>query len=188
LGLKGSLGPVARRYARALLEVAGAAPSADPEPPARVRAALSEARSLLESRPDLMRALTHPTVAVDARKQVASAVWARAPEVVKRLLHLLIDRDRVRLLPAIADAYADAWNEARGVVAAKATAAVELDPAERKALVDALQKATGKGVELETRLDPAVLGGLRVTLGGRTFDGTVKAQLEALRRRLRGAT
>jgi F-type H+-transporting ATPase subunit delta len=114
-------------------------------------------------------------------------VWAQAPEAVKRLVQLLVERDRVPLLHAITEAYAQAWNEVLGVVEAAAVSAVELDAPQKQALSEALEKATGKGVELNTRVDASVLGGLRVSLGGRTFDGTVQAQLAALRRRLSGA-
>jgi F-type H+-transporting ATPase subunit delta len=181
------MGPVARRYARARLDVARATSGAEADAPARLRTALAEGRELLENQGELLAALTHPAVAVEARQKVASAVWAKAPATFLRLLHMLIERDRVRLLPQIAEAYAEAWNESRGVLAARAVSAVELDAAERQALTAALEKATGQGIELQTQVDPAVLGGLKVTLGGRTFDGTVKAQLRALKRTLRGA-
>jgi F-type H+-transporting ATPase subunit delta len=102
-------------------------------------------------------------------------------------MQLLVERDRVFILPAITEAFIEAWNEARGVIAAAAVSAVELDAAQRQALSEALAKAAGKSVELQTRVDAAVLGGLRVTMGGRTLDGTVAAQLQALRRRLQGA-
>jgi len=183
---KGAAGPIARRYARALLDVA-TAPPADAEQAARVRAALEGARALLESHPELKRALSHPVVAAEARQRVASAVWAKAPELVTRLLRLLVERDRMSLLPAIVAAYVEAWNAARGVVSADAVSAVELHAGQKKALREALERATGKGIELQTRVEPVVLGGLRVTMGGRTFDGTVTAQLLALKRRLQGA-
>lgn len=180
------MGPVARRYARALLDVARSTPGDEPDAPSRLRTALAEGGRLLESQGELMAALTHPTAAVEARKKVASAVWAKAPATFIRLLHILIERDRLRLLPQIAEAYAEAWNESRGVLAARAVSAVDLDSGQRAALADALEKATRKGVELESQVDPAVLGGLKVTLGGRTYDGTVKTQLVALKRTLRG--
>ena len=182
--LKGALGPIARRYARALLDVASAG---EPDQPAEVRLALESASALLARSPELAGALAHPAVPADARKRVASAVWAKAPEVVKRLVHLLIDRDRVALLPAVAAAYAEAWNASRGFLSAEAASAVALDPGQEKALREGLERATGLGVELLTRVDPDLIGGLRVTLGGRTIDGSVKSQLEALRRSLRGA-
>lgn len=152
-----------------------------------MRGALEGARALLETNPELLRALSHPALAAEARKKVVTAVWASAPALVTRLLHLLVERDRVGLLPAIAEAYGEAWNAARGVVSAEAVSAVELDPGQEKALLTALEKTAGKGIELRTRVDPAVLGGLKVTMGGRTFDGTAKAHLLALKRSLKGA-
>jgi len=177
---------VARRYARALLDVVQAQ-GVPANGPAAARAALEGIRELLEQNAELQRALTHPGVPVPARKKVAEAVFAEAPEAVKRLMQLLVERDRVDILPAVAEAFVEAWNEARGVVSAFAVSAVELDLAQKQALGEALEKVSGKKVELKTRVEASVLGGVRVTLAGRTLDGTVEAQLGALRRRLQGA-
>jgi F-type H+-transporting ATPase subunit delta len=185
LGLKSASRVVARRYGRALLDVVMAEPQG--EGPAAVRSALESSRSLLEENAELRRALTHPGVPAAARKKVVDAVWARAPEAVKRLIHLLVERDRVPILPAITEAYVEAWNESRDVLAAEGVSAVELDAQQKQALGEALKKAAGKSVELKTRADASVLGGLRVTIGGRTLDGTVATQLHALRRKLEGA-
>ena len=87
---------------------------------------------------------------------------------------------------AIADAFGQRWNAQRGVVSAQAVAAIELDDAQATALASAIETATGREVELETRVDPGVLGGLRVLMGGRTYDGTVRARLKRLRDRLSG--
>ncbi len=183
---KGASRLVARRYARALLDVVQAK-GGPADGPAAVRAALEGACALLEQNAELRRALTHPGVPVPARKKVAAAVFGQAPEVVRRLLQLLVERDRVDILPAVAEAFVEAWNEGRGVVSAVAVSAVELDPAQKQALSEALEKVSGKTVELQTKVDASVLGGLRVTLGGRTLDGTVETQLLSLRRRLQGA-
>lgn len=183
---KGATRLVARRYARALLDVVEAK-GGPTDGPAAVRAALEGVSAVVEHNPELKSALTHPGVPVPARKKVAAAVFAQAPEVVKRLVQLLVERDRVLLLPAVAEAFAEAWNEARGVLSAVAVSAVELDPAQKQALSEALEKVSGKTVELQTKVDASVLGGLRVSLGGRTLDGTIGAQLGALRRRLQGA-
>jgi F-type H+-transporting ATPase subunit delta len=187
MALKSGARVVARRYARALLDVAMAGPAGPDNGPAEVRVALEQARTLVEENLELARALTHPGVPAPARQKVVAAVWGQAPEVVRRLLLLLVERDRVLILPAITEAYIEAWNEARGIVAALAVSAVELDAAQKQDLALALGKAAGKEVELHTSQDPLVLGGVRVTMGGRTLDGTVAAQLQALRRRLQGA-
>jgi F-type H+-transporting ATPase subunit delta len=70
------------------------------------------------------------------------------------------------------------------VVAAEATSAVPLDPAQAQALGAALRAVSGREVELRYRVDPGVLGGVRVRMGERTYDGTVRTQLAGLRRRL----
>jgi F-type H+-transporting ATPase subunit delta len=68
----------------------------------------------------------------------------------------------------------------RGVVAAQAVSAEPLSDGQRQALALAL----GGNVDLRARVDPAVLGGVLLRIGGLTFDGTVRARLAALRRRL----
>jgi F-type H+-transporting ATPase subunit delta len=68
-------------------------------------------------------------------------------------------------------------------VSAEAVSAVTLPEAQRRALAAALGGAV-ELVELRTRVDPALIGGLLVQAGGRTYDGTVRTHLAALRRRL----
>ena len=59
-----------------------------------------------------------------------------------------------------------------------------LAEAQMAALTSALRTTVGKTVELHTRVDKAVLGGVLVKVGGRTYDGTLRARLEGLRARL----
>ena len=172
----------ARRYARALLDVA-----VDKGAEAEVRRGLREVAGLLETHADLLGVLKHPAVTVGKKKALAGAVLGgKAPALVVRLLGLLVERDRVGLLPAIEQAYVALWNEHRKVVAAEAVSASPLEEAERAALAKAIAALTGMGVELEAKVDAAVLGGLRVQIGGRVYDGTVRARLGALRERLLG--
>jgi F-type H+-transporting ATPase subunit delta len=78
------------------------------------------------------------------------------------------------------------WNAHRGAVAAEAVTAVPLDEAQTRALVETLRRATGKEVELRSRTDAALLGGLVVRMAGRTYDGSVRGRLKSLRERLVG--
>lgn len=176
--------PVARRYAHALLDVA----KAERSPVDEVRRELQDAATLLEENRELAGVLTHPAIPVDAKKRVAAAVWptAKASDLFRRLLELLVGRDRIALLPAIEEAFTERLNTERGVVAAEASSARALEPAQQSALARALGQATGLEVELRARVDPAVLGGLLVRMGGRTYDGTVRGQLRALREALGG--
>lgn len=174
----------ARRYARALLEVAFTSAGGDP---GALRRELSEAAALVEDRHDLAEALASPAVPADRKRALVEAVWREASPLLRRLLTLLVERGRMGLLPALAAAYGELWNAARGVLPAEATCAVPLTGEQRAEVERALGRATGRDVELTAQVDPAVLGGLLVRVGGVVYDGTVRGRLRALRERLTAA-
>jgi F-type H+-transporting ATPase subunit delta len=178
--------PLARRYARALLDVALSGAKTHGTSPESLRRELQEAVALLAESRELSAVLSHPGVGAEGRKKVAAAVWgkAKASPLLRRLLELLVEHRRIGLLPQIEDAFGELWNARRGVVSAEAVGAVPLGEAETRALGRALEKASGHEVELRSRVDPDVLGGILVRMGGRTYDGTVRSQLKALRESL----
>jgi F-type H+-transporting ATPase subunit delta len=98
------------------------------------------------------------------------------------LLHVLVDKRREMVLDNIIDEFAKYRDEHEGRVHARVTTAKSLDDAERERLVAALGKTTGKTVELHEKIDPAVIGGIRVNLGDYVLDGTVRRRLNELRR------
>jgi ATP synthase F1 delta subunit len=171
----------ARRYARALLEVAYQSADGDP---AALRRQLAEAAGLLEDRPELEGALSSPAVPLDAKRNVVRAVWKDASPLLRRLLEMLVERGRLGVLDAIASTYGQLWNAARGVLPAEATSAEPLSEEQRAAVQRALGRATGRDVELTTAVDPELMGGLLVRVGGQVYDGTVRGRLRALRERL----
>jgi len=173
----------ARQYARALLTVAE---EQGGEATLRIRAELREFATLVDQHPDLRAALDARgvTLADRGRALAAIAEASGASPVVSRLLAVMAGRDHLALLPAVAEVYAALANQARGIVAVEATGAVELTGEQETALLEALRTAAGGEVELKTQVDPEALGGLRVKMKGRTYDGTVRAKLRALRRSL----
>jgi F-type H+-transporting ATPase subunit delta len=177
--VKPALAGAARRYARALLDVA-----LEKGDPARLREELGTVAGLLREHKAL--ALGHPALGAERRRALVRAILqgSGASELLGRLMDLLAERGRFGLLPAIAVAYEEAWNAQRGVVAAEAVTAQPLDAEARDRLAAALRAVSGRDVELTTRVDPATLGGVLVQMGGRTYDGTVRRQLARLRERL----
>jgi F-type H+-transporting ATPase subunit delta len=166
---------LARRYARALLDVAGGDALA-------LRDELRAFGRIVEGHPELRRALLEPGLGTEPRRRVLAAVaeGAGASALLRRLLGLLASRDRVSLLPDVIECYAELANAAQGVVSAEVVSAAPLAEAQRRALAAAL----GGTVELRSREDPALVGGVLVRVGGTTYDGTVRTRLAALRRRL----
>jgi F-type H+-transporting ATPase subunit delta len=172
----------ARRYARALLDVALQHGDA-----VALRRDLGETAALLAAQKELRTALEHPALPAEAKKKLVAAVWeGRASPLLLRLLNLLAERGRMGLLAAIEDSFRVLWNAHRGVVAAEVLSAVPLDAGQTEAVAAALREATGKDVELRARADPALLGGLVVKMAGRTYDGSVRGRLRSLRERLAG--
>lgn len=176
---KGAQG-AARRYAHAVLDVA-AQQKADA---GLVQKELASAAAAFTGNGELRRVLEHPAMPLERRRKVAHAVFAPTEAVVTRVLDLLLDRGRIGLLPEISLVFTRLWNEQRGVLPAEAVTAVPLDTKQVEALGQALADASGKEVALQARVDPAVLGGVVVHMGGRTYDGSVRARLQALRERL----
>ena len=86
----------------------------------------------------------------------------------------------------IADEYSALVDQAAGRVRAAATAAVELTEREKESLARNLADRLAREVMLETRVDPAILGGLVVRIGDRVIDASVATRLQRLRRRLDG--
>jgi F-type H+-transporting ATPase subunit delta len=180
--MNGTPRALARRYARALVSVA-AERSADEA--LVLRDDLRDFASLVERSSALRATLLAPTLRAELRRRIVQALaeQAKASALLQRLLLLLAERDRLAILPALAEAFAEQLNAERGVVSAEAVSALPLAAAQQKALAAAL----GRSAEVEARVDPSVLGGLLVRVGGKTYDGTVRSQLDAMRRRLAGA-
>jgi F-type H+-transporting ATPase subunit delta len=151
----------------------------------RLRGELSAAAELLDEHAELREALTHPVIVSDKKRAVVESLWGdRASPLLIRLLALLAARNRIGLLPAIASAFGHEWNQRRGVLSAEATAAIALDDDQTAALREAIQRATGSEIELSVRVDPSVLGGIRLSVAGRVYDGSVRGRLQALRQHL----
>lgn len=171
----------ARRLARALLDVAEKKGD-----PASVQSGLRQVAAALQEHPELRNALGHPALSPERRQKLAATVFASAPELVRQFVDLLVARELTALLPQVEQSFTGQWNARRGVVTAEAVTAVPLEPALLRALEQAIRQTTGLAAEMRAETDPAVLGGVLLKMGGRTYDGTVRGRLQALRRALDG--
>lgn len=173
----------ARQYARALLAVAEERGDGEA---LRLRDELRQLTEQVGHHPVLRAALRGRGVTSADRGRVLAAIAesAGASPLLSRLVDVLATRDHLSLVPALGEVYAELVNAAKGIVPVEATGAVALTTEQEQALLRELRAATGSEVELSTKVAPEVLGGLRVKMKGRTYDGTVRAQLQALRRSL----
>ncbi len=97
-----------------------------------------------------------------------------------KFIAVLIDNDRLGLLPEIAELYEQARADAEGVVTAEVVSALPLDEAQKKQIASSLKKRLGREVVLECEVDTRLLGGAVIRAGDLVIDGSAKGQIERL--------
>ena len=107
---------------------------------------------------------------------------------VLNFLKILCEKGTLQELSGCARAYRVRYNQAHGILEATATSAVAMTDAQVKSLHEKLEKLTGKTIDLKTKVDPAVLGGIRLDIEGTELDGTVQNRLSALRKDIASVT
>ena len=170
------------RYARALLDVAVTEKN-DLE---QIERELSAFADLFKQYPLLEKVLLNPAVPLPRKRAAVADLLAQAKftPIVSKLIALLADRDRLVLIPELLAAYRSRLLDYRGVVRAEVTTATALDPSRTAAIQQGLAHLTGRTVYLETRIDPAIIGGLVARVGSTVYDASVTRQLEKMKERL----
>jgi len=177
----------AGRYARALFDVVVK------ESPADIEKAQNELRQfadLFVQNAALANALGNPAIPASKKVAVVKALLEKAGAVtppLAKLLLLLADRDRLALLPDLARVYRDRVMDHQQIVRGDVTSAIALPPEKIRALEQGLQRATGRKVVLEAKVDPSIIGGVVTRLGSTVYDGSVTTQLERMKQSLIGA-
>ncbi len=170
-------GSLARRYARAVMELAADGGSLD-----KIANDLRTlARAMIESA-ELVTVLTNPAIRRNDRRRVIDALLQRASAQVhtKNLVYLLLDGERLSSLPAISREV-DSMIEAKGGrVSAEVVSAKPLDASQLAQITAALEQLSGKKVDVTKREDPNLLGGVVAKVGDTVYDGSLRTQLRTL--------
>lgn len=165
----------ARRYAEAAFEVAKDSGSLDDweEQLAAIAAILAD--------PSLTRAFTSPVVPRERKEEMVLGAFPEMEARVRNFLVLLVRQDRLNLLPDILTTFRALLNEYRGIQVVEVTTSEPLDPTERDQVAARLAQHLGRQVVIETRVDPAIIGGLVARVGDKVLDGSVRGRLDRLR-------
>ncbi len=170
-----------RRYALALIEIARADGDAE-----SWLAAVDGLESLTsESR--FVDALQADGMTDDAFVAIVRKVVPNVTQKQLNLFRLLRRKSRLTLGRSIASYFRELLDEERSILRAVVTTAVDLDAEREAAIKQRLQQQTGRTVELETRVDPSILGGMTVRVGDQLVDGSTRTRLRNLRSSLERA-
>lgn len=135
----------------------------------------------------LRRQLTDQHLPIGNRLTFAeSAALSAAHPATRAALAMIIAADRVGELSAIADEVARIAAERRDAEVAEVYVAAPVDEAKRAALKAALERATGKRLDIKVFVDPSVVGGVRAKIGDTVIDGSLSKRLDDLRARAAG--
>lgn len=171
----------AGRYARALLDVV--IKEGNPE---QVEEELATLAGLFAGNSELQKALANPAVPVAAKRQVVESIVSRATPTpaLGKLLLMLADRDRLTLMPELAEVYRERLMEHRQVIRAEVTTAVPISADRVAQFEKRIAAATGRRVTMTASVDPALIGGAVARVGSIVYDGSIATQLSKMRARL----
>jgi len=161
-----SANAIARRYAKALVQLAaeeGAVESFHGE--------LARVEELFAANPELGAILSNPAHGIEAKLEITLS------GTIRNFLLLLQERNRMVCLPAISSCYSILADELSGVVRPVITSALPLGDAQIAEIKAALEKSTGKKVNMTVEIDPTLIGGVITKIGDKVLDGSVKTQL-----------
>jgi len=172
---------VARRYARALLEASA------PDAAVGIAEQLSALATLVTSNAALADVAQNPAYSRAQRHAVVEGLIKllepKSP-TLPNFLRILVDRHRLRILPDIARLFRDMADERAGRVRGMVVSAVPMEPETIRQLEATLSRVVQKQVVLDTHVDREVLGGVSTQVGSVVFDGTLRTQLDDLKRAL----
>lgn len=175
---------VGQRYARALFDLAK-----EERGLAAVEKDIKSIKAALKESSDLRTLVGSPAFSAEAKGNGLAAIADKAKfnPTTKKFLGLLAANGRASALSSIITSFEAMAAEERGAISAQVTTAIPLSAAQSKGVAAALRQALGRDPEIETHVDPAILGGIKVKVGSRLFDASLKSKLDQLKFALKRA-
>jgi len=166
-------------YAKALLTVV------QKEDPSRIETVADELDGVADVQmavPDFHRVLVTPMVSVDVKTKILDAVLdaLEIGELTRRFLHVVQHHYRMQHMNDIAGAYRELVDQSLGRTRARVETATELEESDQRRLVDAISGFEGATVVADFEANRELLGGFKLQVGSRVFDGSLAGELDRL--------
>lgn len=175
---------VAVRYATALFDLAQETHAVD-----AVKTDLERFDALIAETPDLARLVRSPVFSADDQLKALAPVLDRAGigGLAAQFIKLTAANRRLFAVRDMVRAYRELVAKQKGEATANVTVAEQLKPEHLAALRAALTAVSGKNVDLDVKIDPAIIGGLVVKLGSRMVDASLRTKLNAIKHAMKEA-
>lgn len=175
---------IASHYANALADVVlGSKGAIQPQ---AVLEQLKELEATIQGSHDLRNVLASPAVPMSKKGTLISRICEQLgmDRLVRNFVYIVVRNRRSSLLAQIRTSFETALDERTGLVKAEVSSASSLSAEAQSALEAQLARMTGKRVRCQYHVDPTLLGGVVASIGSTVYDGSVRGQLEVLRRKL----
>lgn len=172
----------AKTYAGALYDLA-----VEENAASEIMKDLSMVCDALREMPEYSKLLSTPAVPKEERKALLKEAWqGHISQYTMNFLCMLCDGGTIPEIFNCEEEFRDRLNKDLGITEVVVTSAVALTDSQKSALTAAVEKKTGKKVILTEKVNPAVLGGLKLSVGGKQYDGTVSYHLGSIAQMLSG--
>ena len=172
---------VAKRYAKALVELAHEKNTVD-----RTRTDLAAFAAAVAEQATLQKLFSSPAFTPEAKKAVIGELAGKLgmQKTTARFIEYLAETGRIRYVRDVQQAFEALLAEQQNRAQVKLTTATALGAGELDEIKKKLAAVTGKQVEVDAKVDAALIGGARAQIGSMVYDGTIRNQLGKMRERL----
>jgi F-type H+-transporting ATPase subunit delta len=177
-GEGGIVSGMAGRYATALFELALESKAVD-----QVQSDLNAFDALVAASPDLTRLVRSPVFTAEEQEKALIAVLDKAgiKGTAANFLRVVASNRRLFAVREMIRGFNALVAQHKGEVTAQVTVAEALNDVRMGEIRDALKQVTGKDVQVDVEVDPSIIGGLKVKLGSRMVDASLRTKLNSIK-------
>lgn len=168
---------VGNRYAEAIYEIADST-----EKIKEVYEVLNSLMELYKNDNEFKTFITHPLIDIDEKKKILKEIYKDEADDILDIVFYILDKKRVSFIKNIVAEYLKIYYLKHQIIDVEAIFAVEPTQAQKEKLVTNLEKKTGKKVKLAIKIDRSIIGGGIIRIGDTVMDGSIRKELEALRK------
>lgn len=173
---------VAKRYALALFQIANEKQLLD-----SMELELRTVKEVIQTNPDFIKLVKSPKITMENKKQMIKTIFASLSEDVQNTIIILMERHREEELLAVADYFISLVNEAKQTVEATVYSARKLTEEEANSISTTFAASIGyRSLQMNNIVDKNLIGGVKIQIGNRIYDGSIRGKLDRLERKLLG--
>lgn len=170
---------LASRYALALFSL-----KRDEDKLLETQKEVKELHRLIKEDEEFMSILASHSLSIEDRLEIVENVFASIDEEIKNFIKIIVENNRAKYLLDIFDEFNSLVNEYRGVKEGLAYSAMPLSDKEIDHISKSISEIEKMPVELKNKVDPSLIGGIKVVINDHVYDGSIKHQIEDMKQTL----